>query len=92
MIALRLDLAAHAADRVGRRADEDEPGVGAGLREVGVLGEEAVAGMDGVGAGAARDVDASSRWRGTTPSATGGPMYTASSAARTNGASRSGSA
>ena len=40
-----------------RRADEDEAGVGARRRERRVLGEEAVAGMHGVGAGSARGVD-----------------------------------
>ena len=34
----------------GRRADEDEAGRLDGLREVGVLGQEAVAGVDRVGA------------------------------------------
>ena len=43
-------LVAHGADRGGRRADEDEPGRLAGRGEGGVLGEEAVAGMDRVGA------------------------------------------
>ena len=38
----------------GRRADEDEARVGARLREVGLLGEEAVAGMDGLRAGLLR--------------------------------------
>ena len=42
---------------VGRRADPDEAGVDDGLGEVGVLGEEAVAGVHGVGAGAAGDVE-----------------------------------
>ena len=51
MIAFALDLAAHRADRVDRRADEDEPGLGDARGEVGVLGEEAVAGVDRVGAG-----------------------------------------
>ena len=40
----------------GGRADEDEAGVGAGARQSGVFGEETVAGMNGVAAGAARDV------------------------------------
>ena len=43
-------LQAHGADRRGRRADEDDAGIDAGLREVGVLRQEAVAGMDAVGA------------------------------------------
>jgi hypothetical protein len=41
----------------GRRTDPDEPGVDDGLGEVGVLGQEAVAGVHGVGARAARDVE-----------------------------------
>ena len=43
-------LEAHGADRRGRRADENDAGVDAGLREIGVLREKAVAGMDAVGA------------------------------------------
>ena len=39
------------------RADEGDAGVGAGARESCVFGEEAVAGMDGVGAGFASDGD-----------------------------------
>ena len=39
------------ADRLGRRADPGQPGVDDGLGEVGVLGQEAVAGVDRVGAG-----------------------------------------
>ena len=54
---LGLDLGAHRRDRGRRRADPDQPGVEHGLREVGVLGQEAVAGVDGVGAGGARGVD-----------------------------------
>ncbi len=42
------DLVAHDLDGVGGRADEDQAGVGAGLREGGVLGEEAVAGVHGL--------------------------------------------
>jgi hypothetical protein len=75
MMPLRLDLAAHASDRVGRRADEDDARVGARLREVGVLGEEAVARMDGVGAGPARDVDHRPGWRGTTRSRPAGRWH-----------------
>ena len=37
----------------GRRADPGQPGVDDGLGELGVLRQEAVAGVDGVGAGAA---------------------------------------
>ena len=46
----RFHLAAHASDRIHRRADEGEAGVNAARRELGVLGQEAVAGMDRVGA------------------------------------------
>ena len=38
-------------DRLGRRADPGQPGVDHGLGEVGVLGQEAVARVDRVGAG-----------------------------------------
>ena len=48
---LRGELVAAGAQRLRRRADEDEPGRLDRLREVGVLGEEAVAGVDRVGAG-----------------------------------------
>ena len=47
---LRLGLQAHGLDRRGRRADEDQAGVGAGLRELLVLAEEAVARMHRLGA------------------------------------------
>ena len=50
---LGLRFAAHGADGGGRRADEDQAGGGAGFGEFGVLGEEAVAGMDRFGAGQA---------------------------------------
>ena len=52
-----LDLVAEALDRLGRRADPDQPGVDHGLGEVGVLGEEAVARVHRVGAGLLRDRD-----------------------------------
>ena len=55
--ALGLILQPHRADRGGRRADEDDAGGLAGQGEVGVLGEEAVAGMDRFGARGARDLD-----------------------------------
>ena len=48
---LRLELVSSLAQSLGRRADEDEPRGFDGLREVGVLGEEAVAGVNRVGAG-----------------------------------------
>ena len=44
---------AHRADRGRRRADEDDAGRRAGFGEFGILREEAVAGMDRLGAGLA---------------------------------------
>jgi hypothetical protein len=49
------DLVAQSLDRLGRRADPDHAGGDDGAGELGVLGEEAVAGVHGVGAGAAGD-------------------------------------
>ena len=49
--ALGLDLVAHDADVLGARADEGDLVGGEDLGEAGVLGEEAVARVDGVGAG-----------------------------------------
>mmetsp|Transcript_25626 Transcript_25626/g.66528 ORF Transcript_25626/g.66528 Transcript_25626/m.66528 type:complete len:226 (-) Transcript_25626:346-1023(-) len=46
----RFDLVAHGVDRRGRRAHESNARLGAALREGRVLGEEAVARMDAVGA------------------------------------------
>ena len=40
------DLVAHRLDRLGRRADEGDPGLRAGRGERGVLAQEAVAGVD----------------------------------------------
>ena len=54
---LRLELVAAGAQRLRRRADPHEPGRVDGLGEVGVLGEEAVAGMDRVGARLLRRAD-----------------------------------
>ena len=54
---LRLALRPHRPDRSRRGADEDDPARRARLREVRVLGEEAVAGMDGVGPAAFRRVE-----------------------------------
>nr|KEP22625.1 hypothetical protein DA06_18635 [Georgenia sp. SUBG003] len=51
------DLVAQRLDRRGRRADPDEARVEHRAGEVGVLGEEAVSRVDGVRAGAARDVE-----------------------------------
>src|SRR5258707_6269187 len=42
----RAGLRPHRLDRLWRRADEDDPRLGAGAGEIGVLGEEAIAGMD----------------------------------------------
>eukprot|EP01022_Parablepharisma_sp_SALTPOND_P017912 TRINITY_DN290_c1_g3_i4.p2 TRINITY_DN290_c1_g3~~TRINITY_DN290_c1_g3_i4.p2 ORF type:complete len:1276 (+),score=518.94 TRINITY_DN290_c1_g3_i4:24104-27931(+) len=44
-------LGAHGANGRGRRADEDQAGIGAGLGELGVLRQETIAGMDGLRAG-----------------------------------------
>ena len=50
-------LGAHGLDRARRRADEDDPGLLAGLGEGRVLGEEAVAGVDRLGARLAGDLE-----------------------------------
>src|SRR5690606_16697909 len=50
------DLVAERGDGLRRRADPDQARVDDRLRELGVLGQEAVAGVDGVGAGAGGDV------------------------------------
>ena len=50
-------LVAHALDALGAGPDEHEVVVGAGAGEVGVLGEEAVAGMHGLRAGGLRRRD-----------------------------------
>jgi hypothetical protein len=47
----RLLFQAHAPEHRGRRPDEAQVGGFAHLGEIGVLGKEAVAGMDGVGVG-----------------------------------------
>ena len=54
---LRGALGAHRPDRVRRRADEGEAGCGDALGEPGVLGEEPVARMHRLRAGAPRRVD-----------------------------------
>ena len=54
---LGLDLRAHRGDGLGRRADPRQPGVDHGAGERRRLGEEAVAGVDGIGAGPAGGVD-----------------------------------
>ena len=48
----RVDLRSHLRDDRRGRADEREPGAGAGFGERGVLGQESVTRMDRVGAGA----------------------------------------
>ena len=48
---LGADLRAHRVDRLGRRADPGQPGTDDRAGEVGVLGQEAVARVDRVGAG-----------------------------------------
>ena len=67
-----FDFVAHHADGFGARADEGEAGLFDALGEVGVFGEEAVAGVDGVGVGDfgggddGRHIEvAFGRWRGT---------------------------
>ena len=53
----RRDLVAQGAHGVGARADEDDAGGGAGLGELGALGEQAVARVDRVGARLLGDAD-----------------------------------
>ena len=48
---------AHQMDGCRRGADENNVSVGAGLGEAGALGEEAIAGMDGIGASRMRGFD-----------------------------------
>ena len=50
-------LVAEEREGLGRGADEDDAGVGAGPREICALGEEAVAGVEGVAARGLRDTD-----------------------------------
>ena len=47
---LGAGLVAHRLDGIRRRSDEHQAGIAAGLRELLVLGEEAIAGMNGIGA------------------------------------------
>ena len=51
------DLVAEVANGLRGRPDPDQSGVDDGLGELGVLGEEAVARVDGVGAGLLRGVE-----------------------------------
>ena len=50
-------LVAQRLDRGGRGTDPDQPGVDDGLGELGVLGEEPVAGVDGISTGVGGDLD-----------------------------------
>src|SRR5712691_8263007 len=66
----RLGLVTYLADGVWRRADEDQARAAARLGEAPVLGEEAVAGMNGIGTARARSLEdpvdvqvALARWR-----------------------------
>ena len=63
----RPGLRAHQLDRRRRRADPDEPRLLDRARERRVLGEEAVARMDGLGARARRPRRAASRRPGSSP-------------------------
>ena len=54
---LRAELVARGLERLRRRPDPHEPGRFDRAREVRVLGQEAIAGMDGVGAGLRRGPD-----------------------------------
>ena len=47
----------HSPDAVRRRADENDPGILTRLRELGVLAQESVARMDGIGAVVARRLE-----------------------------------
>ncbi len=88
---LRAHLVAHEADGFGPRTDEHETAPLDLVGEVRVLGQEAVAGVDGLGvrdlgrADDGRDVEVALAEDG------GGPMQTDSSARRTYLASRSAS-
>jgi hypothetical protein len=79
---LGADLVAHQADGFRARADEDEAGFLDALGEVGVLGQEAVAGMDGLGVGDLGRRDDGRECSGSWPMGAG-PMHTDSSASLT---------
>ena len=53
-VSFAASLSPPGPQRRGRRSDPRQPGLEHGLGELGALGEEAVAGMDGVGARLAR--------------------------------------
>ncbi len=55
--ALGFGLVAHGTDGAGRRTDEDQAGFGHGVGELGVLGQESIARMDGVGTSGSRGSD-----------------------------------
>ena len=80
-----LDLVSELVDGVRARSDPDQPCVDDLLRELGVLGEEAITGVQGIRAGLLGDLDQLSP--GVDP-----PRAYASSATFTCKASRSGSA
>ena len=86
------DLVAEGLDGLGARADPDEPGADDGAREVGVLGEEPVAGVHGVGARSGGRSRGSSRSRGRCRRSCVPSRAYASSARRACRASRSWSA
>ena len=86
------DLVAEVADGLRRRADPGQTGVEDGLGELGVLREEAVSGVDGVGAGVRARPAAPWRCPDSWSAGVSPPRANASSAARTCRASRSGSA
>ena len=89
---LGLDLRAHRVDRLRRRADPGQPGVDDRAGEVGVLGQEAVAGVDRVGAGAVRGgVSTAGRRRGRSRPGVLPGSRTATSASRTYGSPASAS-
>jgi pyridoxamine 5'-phosphate oxidase len=52
-----FDLVTHGRDRFRGRTDEDDARTSARSSEIGILGEESVTGMDGVGVGPAGDLD-----------------------------------
>ena len=76
----RRVLEAEGAHLLRRRADEGDARRLAALGEVGVLGEEAVARVDRLGARARARPRGSRRRRGSSRAAGAGPMRTASSA------------
>ena len=79
----RAVFLAHHANHFRRGPDERDVRGLADLGEVGVFGEEAVAGMDGVHVGDFGGADDVRECSGSFPCERGGPMQTASSANRT---------